>query len=121
MRHAAARRPFSKYAGASVMRIRFFLSACKAPAIILILSGPEGSYYNIYINSPGLLHCVHTGQSTTEKKSPQQLEGCQRGDVLSDGSTDAALIRSVFTSFKTNGKILSCLREHCTDVDLPLL
>lgn len=40
-----------------------FLSACEAPAIIImILSSPEGSYYSIYINSPGLLHFVHTGQ-----------------------------------------------------------
>lgn len=38
------------------------LSACKAPAIILILRSPKGSYYCIYINSPGLLHLVHTGQ-----------------------------------------------------------
>lgn len=44
-----------------------FLSACKAPAIILILSSPEGSYYSIYINSPELLHFVHTGQSLKKR------------------------------------------------------
>lgn len=43
-----------------------FLSACKAPAIILILSSPEGSYYSIYINSLGLLHFVHTGKKKKE-------------------------------------------------------
>lgn len=49
-----------------------FLSACKAPAIILILSIPKGSYYSIYINSPRLLHYVHTGQS---KKKTQAIRG----------------------------------------------
>lgn len=51
-----------------------FLSACKASAIILILSRPEGSYYSIYSNSPELLHFVHTGQ---RKKRLKQLEECQ--------------------------------------------
>lgn len=51
-----------------------FLSARKAPAIILILCSPEGSYYSIYINSPGLLHFVHTGQ---RKKSIKLLEEWQ--------------------------------------------
>lgn len=51
-----------------------FLSVRKAPAIILILSSPEGGYYSIYINSPGLLHFVHTGQ---RKKRLEQLEECQ--------------------------------------------
>lgn len=49
-----------------------FLSARKAPAIILILSSPEGSYYSIYINSPGLLHFVHTGK---RKKKYQAIRG----------------------------------------------
>lgn len=39
-----------------------FLSACAAPAIILIWSCPEGAYYSIYFNSPGLLHFFRTGQ-----------------------------------------------------------
>lgn len=39
-----------------------FLSACEAPAIILIWSCPEGGYYSIYFNSPGLLHFFRTGQ-----------------------------------------------------------
>lgn len=51
-----------------------FLSARKAPAIILILSSPKGSYYSIYINSLGLLHFIHTGQ---RKKSIKLLEECR--------------------------------------------
>lgn len=66
------------------MRILFFLSACKAPAIILILSSPEGSYYSIYNNSPGLLHFVHTGQ---RKKKTRAIRGTPaERDVLSDGT-----------------------------------
>ena len=70
------------------MRILFFLSACEAPAIILILSSPEGSYYSIYNNSPGLLHFVHTGQRKKKKKKTQAIRGtpAERGDVLSDGT-----------------------------------
>jgi len=48
------------------------LSACEAPAIILILSSPEGGYYSIYINSLGLLHFVHTGQ---RKKNSEAIRG----------------------------------------------
>lgn len=45
-----------------------FHSACEAPAIILIWSCPEGSYYGIYFNSRGLLHFFCTGQRRREKK-----------------------------------------------------
>lgn len=79
-RQAAACRPLAKNAEASVMRILFFLSACKAPAIILILSSPQGSYYSIYNNSPGLLHFVHTGQR--KKKRLKQLEERQQREEM---------------------------------------
>lgn len=45
-----------------------FHSACEAPAIILIWSCPEGSYYGIYFNSHGLLHFFCTGQRRREEK-----------------------------------------------------
>ena len=45
-------------------------SACEAPAIILIWSCPEGGYYGIYFNSPGLLHFFCTGQRKGGKKVP---------------------------------------------------
>lgn len=45
-----------------------FRSACEAPAIILIWSCPQGSYYGIYFNSPGLLHFICTGQKRRKGK-----------------------------------------------------
>lgn len=56
-----------------------FHSACEAPAIILIWSCPEGSYYGIYFNSRGLLHFFCTGQRRRKKKkSSKRSEECAR-------------------------------------------
>lgn len=78
-RQAAARRPFRKNADAeNVMRICFFSpSACEAPAIILIWSCPEGRYYGIYFNSPGLLHFFCTGQKEKEDKKKKKKKKFQ--------------------------------------------
>ena len=116
-RHAAACRPLVKNAGASVMRILFFLSACKAPAIILILSSPEGSYYSIYNNSPGLLHFVHTGQ---RKKKTRAIRGTPaERDVLSDGTETTlmwALLYDLLTAVRS--LVVWNTRARCTEADL---
>lgn len=59
----------------SVMRIFFFPFACTAPAIITILSCPQGSYYSVYINSHRLLHfvCARKRRKRGEKNL-QQLQ-----------------------------------------------
>lgn len=102
-----------------------FLSVCKAPAIILVLSSPKGSYYSIYINSPGLLNFVHTGQ---RKKKTEAIRGMpvERGYVLNDGRETALIcvlvyVRHCFPPY--NNMVPSCLiaytRAHCfTEGDL---
>lgn len=45
-----------------------FVSACKAPAIILILSSPDGSYYSIQIKSLRLLHFLNAASKTEKKR-----------------------------------------------------
>lgn len=62
-----------------------FLSACAAPAIILIWSCPEGGYYSIYFNSPGLLHFFRTGQRKKSERS-KRSEECARSPRRSASS-----------------------------------